>query len=119
MRAVEIDPVAKTVTEINLTQNPNKTLAEIYQRIGCELVEMVCIDEDMVLICDEEGRLKDFKGAFTFMASDLIIAGKAIVLGVKGENLRSIKGLVGVFETLTEWLSPEEVPPPVHRIFSI
>ena len=119
MRAVEIDPVAKTVTEINLKQNPNKTLAEIYQRIGCECVEIVYIDEEMVLICDESGRLKDVKGAFTFIGSDMVIAGKAIILGAKNENLRGLQEHVRSFETLTEWLSPEEVPPPVRRIFSI
>ena len=119
MRAVEIDPVAKTVTEINLTQNPNKTLAEIYQRIGCEFVEMVYIDEDMVLICDESGRLKDFKGAFTFIGSDMVIAGKALILGAKNEDLRGLKEHVRSFEMMTEWLSPEDVPPPSHRIFAL
>ena len=119
MRAIEIDPVARTISEINLKQNPNKTLAEIYQRIGCEFVEMVYIDEDMVLICDEEGRLKDFKGAFTFIGSGLVIAGKAVVLGAKNEDLRALKDHIRSFEMLTEWLSPEDVPPPSHRIFAL
>ena len=28
MRAIKIDPVAKTITEIELSQNPNETLQE-------------------------------------------------------------------------------------------
>ena len=119
MRAIEIDPVARTISEINLIQNPNKTLAELYQRIGCERIEIVYIDKEMVLICDEEGRLKGFKGAFTFIGSGLVIAGKAVVLGAKNEDLRTLKEHIRSFETLTEWLSPEEVPPPRHRIFAL
>ena len=117
MRAVEIDQVSKTVTEIDLKQNPNKTLAEIYQRIGCECIEIVYIDEEMVLICDESGRLKDFKGAFTFIGSDMVIAGKAIILGAKNEDLRGLQEHVRSFEMMTEWVEPADVPPPVHRIY--
>ena len=67
MRAVKIDPVSWTVTEINLKKNPNNTLQELYEIIGCGLVELVQIDRDMVLICDEEGKCKDVQGAFTFI----------------------------------------------------
>jgi hypothetical protein len=56
MRVVKIDPVSRTVTEINLKKNPNNTLQELYEIIGCDLVELVQIDRDMVLICDEEGK---------------------------------------------------------------
>ena len=67
MRAVKIDPVSRTVTEINLKKNPNNTLEELYKIIGCDLVELVQIDRDMVLICDEEGKLKEIKSGFTFL----------------------------------------------------
>ena len=53
MRAIKIDPVAKTITEIELARNPNETLKELYNLIGCDLVELVQIDRDMILICDE------------------------------------------------------------------
>ena len=44
MRAIKIDPVAKTITEIELAQNPNETLQELYDLIGCDLVELVQLD---------------------------------------------------------------------------
>ena len=44
MRAIKIDPVAKTITEIELAQNPNETLQELYNLIGCDLVELVQLD---------------------------------------------------------------------------
>ena len=62
MRAVKIDPACRTVTEIDLKKNPNNTLQELYEIIGCDLVELVQIDRDMVLICDEEGKCKDVQG---------------------------------------------------------
>ena len=41
MRAVKIDPVSRTVTEINLKKNPNLTFDELYEIIECDLVELV------------------------------------------------------------------------------
>ena len=64
MRAVKIDPVSRMVTEINLKKNLNSPLQERYEIIGCDLVELVQIDRDMVLICDEEGKCKDVRGAY-------------------------------------------------------
>ena len=52
MRAVKIDPVSRTVTEINLKKNPNNTLQELYEIIGCDLVELVQIDRDMVMVVE-------------------------------------------------------------------
>ena len=43
MRAVKIDSVSRTVTEIDLKKNPNRTLDELYKIIGCDLVELVQI----------------------------------------------------------------------------
>ena len=78
MRAVKIDPVSRTVTEINLKKNPNSTLEELYSIIGCDLVELVQIDRDMVMVVNEsvfaqgyaptrEGKGKNVQGAFTFI----------------------------------------------------
>ena len=45
MRAVKIDPANRTVTEINLKKNPNRTLEELYEIIGCDLIELVELDQ--------------------------------------------------------------------------
>ena len=60
MRAVKIDPISRTVTEIKLKKNPNSTLQELYSIIGGDLVELIQIDEDMVMECLEI--LSDNKG---------------------------------------------------------
>ena len=112
MRAVKIDPVNRTVTEINLKKNPNNTLQELYEIIGCDLVELVQIDRDMVMVCDEEGKCKDVQGAFTFIGSGLIIAGTAIILGGNGNRFKALPENLTSFQMMTEWVEPANVHPP-------
>ena len=87
MRAVKIDPVSRTVTEINLKKNPNRTLEELYEIIGCGLVELVELDRGIIMVVDEEGKCKAVQGAFTFIGWGTVIAGTAIILG--GDSIRS------------------------------
>ena len=112
MRAVKIDPVNRSVTEINLKKNPNNTLQELYEIIGCDLVELVQLDRSIVLVCDEEGRLKEVKGGFTFIGSGLIIAETAIILGGSGDHFKALPENLASFQMMTEWIEPANVPPP-------
>ena len=116
MRAVKIDPVSRTVTEINLKKNPNRTLDELYEIIGCDLVELVQIDADMVMVCDEEGKCKDFRGAFTFIGSGMVIAGTAIILGGDSNKFKTLPENLASFPMMTEWVEPANVPPPPQTI---
>ena len=118
MRAIKIDPVSRTVTEINLAKNPNHTLDELYNIIGCDLVELVQIDADMVMVCDEEGKCKTVQGAFTFIGSGMIIAGTAIILGGNGNRFKVLPENLASFQMMTEWVDPADVPPPQHTIIS-
>ena len=130
MRAVKIDPVSRTVTEINLKKNPNNTLQELYEIIGCDLVELVHIDRDMVLICDEsvfaqgyaptrEGKCKDVKGVFTFIGSGMVIAGTAIILSGSGDRFKALPENLASFQMMTEWVEPADVPPPQYTIINL
>ena len=116
MRAVKIDPVSRTVTEIDLKKNPNRTLEEFYEIIGCDLVELVQIDADMVMVCDEEGKCKTVRGAFTFIGSGMIIAGTAIILGGNSNKLKALPENLASFQMMTEWVAPADVPPPQQTI---
>ena len=113
MRAVKIDPVSRTVTEINLKKNPNNTLQELYEIIGCDLVEMVQIDQDMVMVVDEsvfaqgyaptrKGKLKEIKGGFTFLGWGTVIAETGIVLGGNSSKLKALQENLASFEMMTE-----------------
>ena len=112
MRAVKIDPISRTVTEINLKKNPNSTLQELYEIIGCDLVDLVQIDRDMVMVVDEEGKCKDVQGAFTFIGWGMSIAGTAIILGGSGERFKALPENLASFQMMTEWVEPADVPPP-------
>ena len=112
MRAVKIDPVSRTVTEINLTKNPNRTLEELCEIIGCDLVELIQIDTDMVMVVDEEGKCKDIQGAFTFIGWGTVIAGTAIILGGSGDRFKALPENLASFKMMTEWVEPKDVPPP-------
>ena len=118
MRAVKINPVSRTVTEIDLKKNPNNTLQELYEIIGCDLVELIQIDADMVMVVDEEGKCKDVQGAFTFIGWGTVIAGTAIILGGSGDRFKALPENLTSFQMMTEWVEPADVPPPQHTIIS-
>ena len=119
MRSVKINPVSGTVTEINLKKNPNNTLQELYGIIGCDLVELVQIDQDMVMVVDEEGKCKNVKGAFTFIGWGTIIAGTAIILGGNGNRFKALPEKLASFQMMTEWVEPADVPPPQASVIAI
>ena len=112
MRAIKIDPVEKTVSEIELTTDPNRSLDELYRLIGCDLVQLVQLDRGIVLVCDEEARLKPIRGAFTFFGTGMVIAGTGIVLGGSGNRLKPLREGKRTFDLITMWMPPGEVPPP-------
>ena len=119
MRAVKINPVSRTVTEINLKKNPNSTLQELYEIIGCDLVELVQIDRDMVMVVDEEGKCKTVRGAFPFIGWGTVIAGTAIILGGSGDRFKSLPENLTSFQMMTEWVEPADVPPPQYTIINL
>ena len=112
MRAVKIDPVSRTVTEIDLKKNPNSTLQELYEIIGCDLVELVELDRGIIMVVDEEGKCKAVQGAFTFIGCGTVIAGTAIILGGSGEHLKALPENLASFQMMTEWVESANVPPP-------
>ena len=118
MRAVKIDPISRTVTEIDLKKNPNNTLQELYEIIGCNLVELVQIDRDMVMVVDEEGKCKAVQGAFTFIGWGTVIAGTAIILGGSGERFKALPENLASFKMMTEWVKPADVPPPQASVIA-
>ena len=129
MRAVKIDPVSQTITKINLAKNPNRTLEELYEIIGCDLVEIVQIDADMVMVCDEsvfaqgyaptrEGKCKTVQGAFNFIGSGMVIAGTAIILGGNGNRFKALPENIASSQMITEWVEPADVPPPQASVIA-
>ena len=119
MQAVKIDPVSRTVTEIDLKKNPNRTLDELYEIIGCDFVELVQLDRDIIMVVDEEGKCKAVLGAFTFIGWGTVIAGTAIILGGDSNKLKALPENLASFQMITEWVEPADVPPPQHTIINL
>ena len=118
MRAVKIDPVSRTVTEINLKKNPNNTLQELYEIIGCDLVELVELDRGIIMVVDEEGKCKAVQGAFTFIGWGTVIAGTAIILGGNSNKLKALPENLASFQMMTKWVEPADVPPPQASVIA-
>ena len=91
------------------------TMSEIVDRA----VELVQIDRDMVLICDEGGKCKAIRGAFTFIGWGTVIAGTAIIIGGSGDCFKALPENLASFEMMTEWVEPKDVPPPQASVVAI
>ena len=118
MRAVKIDPISRMVTEIDLKKNPNRTFEELYEIIGCDLVELVELDRGIIMVVDEEGKCKTVQGAFTFIGWGTVIAGTAIILGGDSNKLKALPENLTSFQMMTEWVEPADVPPPQASVIA-
>jgi len=86
-----IDPKEKTVTEIDIADPSDyKGLRE---RIGCDLYEVVRIDDYNFLLIDEEGMFAEPQSYFSWRGYPQPLAGKAIVLGDDDRNPDNASGL--------------------------
>ena len=100
-----------SLTEIKQIHGLNETLQELYDLIGCDLVELVQLDRGIIMAVDEEGKLKEIKGGFTFLGWGEVIAGTGIVLGGNSSRLKALQENLASFEMMTEWVDAADVPP--------
>ncbi len=118
MRGIKINPTERTITEVDV-KSPNKSLKSLYELIGCSMVELIQLDEDVIMVCDEEAKLKTITGAFRFYGSpELVIAGNAIILGGNGNRFKVLHENVENIRKIVEWVKPEDVPEP-HIGFAV
>ena len=65
MRAIFINAVGRTVEEVQIE---NK-LEAFYEKIGCEMVQVLQIGGNHLAIVDEEGKLRNWEAGFRFPKS--------------------------------------------------
>lgn len=118
MCAVKIDPVSRTITEIDLKKNLNHTFEELYEIIECNLVELVQLDRDIIMAVDEEGKCKTVQGAFIFIGWGTIIAGTVIGIGGDSNKLKPLPENLASFQMLTQWVESADIPPQQHTIIA-
>ena len=85
MKAILINAVNKTVTQVDVTGD----LDSFYAQIGCELIEGVythILQGEDVMYVDEEGLLKEDQPFFQINGYRQALAGNAIIIGIDEEG---------------------------------
>jgi hypothetical protein len=95
MKAFLIDPIAKTITEVehDLGSDHFDALKDIYRHIGCDLVDVVRLQDGDGIYVDDEGLLKSpspdsFWAMPELYGEEAAWTGKGLVLGsdAKGDS---------------------------------
>lgn len=112
MRGILIDPSLKSVREVSFTEN----LQSIYDLLGCEVFDMVSIDNEHDMFIDDEGLFRDEQKFFSLYGAHF--AGKALVCAsnAEGETI----GIDTPVETIAKKVTfLEEYEPEEPTIFVI
>ena len=116
MRAIFINAVDRKVEEV---QVENK-LEAFYQKIGCEMIQVLRIGGTHLAIVDEEGRLRNWKAGFRFPKSEGIAGNALIVCENRRGDFTDCPLPAGVVAEITEFLDLEKNPlPPPAFGFSV
>ena len=108
MRAIFIDAVNRKVEEVQVENE----LHAFYKKIGCDMIEVVPLGNDFLLICDEEGRLRNLKVGFR-LADGEGIAGNGLIVCDNGDgDFTDCRIPAGVVECTTTFLDLEQTPLP-------
>ena len=101
MRAIKIDPANRTIEEIELAVDPNRSLGELRSIIGAEELELIPLDKSFNLLADLHGERKP---SFGFCDLDEpVIHGVAVVLGGTPHRLRMLHENKVNFDMIVDW----------------
>ena len=102
MRAILIDPVDKSLTEIT---TPGVVTKDVRELLQCRLCETVAVDGKNILLVDEEGLLKDDPGPFfTFGHHEQPIAGRGLVFGLTAHgDLTNVEMSIALAQAMVAW----------------
>lgn len=108
MKAVFINAVERKVEEVQVKNE----LHALYERLGCDMIQVVPLGGNFLLIVDEEGRLRDWKCGFR-MADGEGIAGNGLIVCDNGKgDFTDCRIPAGVVECITTFLDLEKAPLP-------
>ena len=101
MRAIIIDPSNRTIEEIELAVDPNRSLEELRSIIGAEELELIPLDKGFNLLADLHGEQKP---SFGFCDLDEpVVHGVAVVLGGTPRRLRTLHENKASFDMIVGW----------------
>ena len=101
MRAIKIDPSNRTIEEIELAVDPNRSITELRSIIGAEELELIPLDKGFNLLADLHG---EEKPSFGFCELDEpVIYGVAVILGGTPRRLRMLHENKASFDMIVGW----------------
>jgi len=100
MKAILIDSQSKTIRYVEVKKKGDSSIKSIYEHIGCELVDVINLDENNDLFVDDEGLLKLHKDSqfFLYDGFDQPLAGNGLILGLNQEEGESIETSLSIEE---------------------
>ena len=101
MRAIKIDPANRSIEEIKLAVDPNRSLGELRSIIGAEELELIPLDKGFNLLADLHGEQKP---SFGFCDLDEpVVHGVAVILGGSPRRLRTLHENKSSFDLIVDW----------------
>jgi len=100
MRAIKINPANKTIEEIELAVDPNRSLGELRSLIGTNCLQLIPLDRGIYLLA---AAVNEKDAGFGFVGGDLVVRGIAVVLGGRWKRLRTLEEGLRSFELAVEW----------------
>ena len=110
MRAIFIDAVNRKVEEVQVENE----LHAFYEKIGCDMIEIIHIGGEHLMVVDEEGRLRNWEVGFRLPKAEGI-AGNALVVRDNCDGDFTDSNLpVELFEIAVQFLNLKKhpLPPP-------
>ena len=101
MRAIKIDPLNRSIEEIQLAVDPNRSLGELRSIIGTEELELIPLDKGFNLLADLHGEQKPCFGFCDL--EEPVIHGVAVVLGGSSHRLGTLHENKASFEMIVDW----------------
>jgi hypothetical protein len=101
MRAIKIDPSSRTIEEIELAVDPNRSLTELRSIIGAEELELIPLDKGFNLLADLHGEQKSNFGFCDL--EEPVIHGIVVVLGGSPHRLKTLHENKASFDMIVDW----------------
>ena len=108
MRAIFINAVDRKVEEIQIENE----LHAFYKRIGCDMIQCLDVGANHVLICDEEGRIRDWKVGFRWPGSEGIAGNALLVCADENDDFIDARVPRRLIERNIKFLDLEKTPLP-------